>query len=439
MNSIRIILCLAVIVFLVGLAARAARADEVLVWNQVALDTIRGLRLTPPRATRTLAMVHVAIFDAVNGIDRVYEPYYVDKLAPPGACLPAAAAMAAYTVLGGLHPERRAQYDAALADSLAGIPSGPAKTNGKAWGQSVGEAILRLRQNDGADAIVPYVPSDEIGMWRPTPPAFAPALLPQWPFVRPFAMYTGDQFRVEPPPPLSSAAFAAAYDEVKELGRSDSEARTAEQTEIAFFWEDGAGSVSPPGHWQVIAQDLARRHRNDMLENARLFALLSIAQADGAISSWDSKYAYEHFRPITAITEDADQDGNPATELDPTWTPLIPTPPFPSYTSGHSTFSSVSARILARFYGTDTIAFAGASPDAQRWPTILPGVMRRWTSLSQAAEEAGQSRIYGGIHWQYDNQPALAVGRALGNFVFDNLLRPLECRRDRHDHHRSCD
>lgn len=438
MSSIRFILCLAATMFLLGLTVRTARADEVLDWNQVTLDTIRALRLNPPRATRTLAMVHVAIFDAVNGIDRVYEPYHVDQRAPPGASRRAAAAMAAYTVLVALHPERRAEYDAALDDSLDALGKGQDKDRGKAWGQTVGNAILRLRANDGEDAIVPYVPADEIGLWKPTPPGFAPALLPQWPYVRPFAMYTGDQFRVEPPPALSSDAFADAYNEVKELGRVDSESRSDEETEIAFFWEDGAGTVTPPGHWQVIAQNLARRFRNSLPENARLFALISIAQADAAISSWDNKYAYEHFRPITGITEDADRDGNPATERDPTWAPLIPTPPFPSYTSGHSTFSSVSARILARFYGTDKIVFSGASPDPQRWPDILPGVVRRWRRLSQAAEEAGQSRIYGGIHWQHDNQPALEAGCALGNFVFDNLLRPRKCHGGGHGHHRPC-
>ncbi len=438
MTSIRNILCLAIVILLVGPAGRKARADEVLAWNQVTLDTIRALRLPPPRATRSLAMVHVAIFDAVNGIERVYEPYHVEKGAPPGACPPAAAAMAAYTVLVGLHPTRRAMYDAALEGSLDAIPNGASKNKGKAWGQTVGKAILRLRENDGSDSIVPYVANDEVGRWRPTPADFAAPLLVQWPFVRPFAMYTGDQFRVEPPPALTSAAFAAAYDEVKALGRADSEVRTDEQTETVFFWEDGPGTVTPPGHWHVIAQGLARRFRNDLLENARLFALLGIAQADAAISSWDDKYFYEHFRPITGIAEDADEDGNPATTLDPTWTPLIPTPPFPSYTSGHSTFSSVSARILARFYGTDHIAFAGASPDPQRWPEILPGVVRRWNSLSQAAEEAGRSRIYGGIHWQYDNAPALEAGCALGNFVFDNLLRPRQCRQRDHDRRR-CD
>lgn len=434
MSSIRIILCLAIVLCLVGVTVRTARADEVLDWNQVTLDTVRALSINPPRAARALAMVHLAIYDAVNGIDREYEPYHVEKRAPPAASRRAAAAMAAYTVLVALHPGRRAQYDAALRRSMNAIRNGPDKHRGRVWGQTVGEAIVRLRKNDGSDWTVPYVPVDRVGYWRPTPPAFAPALLPQWPFVRPFAMYSGDQFRVEPPPEPWTDPFLDAYEEVKELGRSDSESRSDEQTEIAFFWEDGAGSVTPPGHWQVIAQGLAWRYRNSLLENARLFALLSIAQADAAITSWDSKYAYEHFRPVTAITEDAGMDDNPDTEADPVWTPLLPTPAFPAYTSGHSTFSSTSARILARFYGTDKIAFSGTSPDPQRWPEVLPGVVRRWKRLSQAAEEAGQSRIYGGIHWQYDNQAALEVGRALGDFVFDNLLRPRKCRRGHDDY-----
>lgn len=434
MSTIRIILCLTVTVLLLGWAARPARADQVLDWNRVTLDTIRALRLDPPQASRTLAMVHVAIFDAVNGIDRVYEPYHLDERAPPRASRRAAAAAAAYTVLVGLHPERRAVYETALARSLDGIRPGPRRDRGKEWGERVGNAILDLRRNDGADAIVPHVPGEEVGTWRPTPPAFAPALLPQWPFVTPFAMSRGDQFRVPPPPPLSGEVFADAFDEVSELGRADSALRTDDETEIAYFWEDGAGSVSPPGHWNVIAQDLARRFGNELLDNARLFALLGIAQADAGISAWDSKYAYDHFRPVTAITHDADRDRNPYTKRDPAWRPLLPTPPFPSYTSGHSTFSAAAARVLARFYGTDEIAFSGPSPDPHRWPDVLPGVVRRWERLSEAAEEASHSRIYGGIHWSYDSDAGREAGRAIGDFVFDNLLRPRRC--EGHDAHR---
>jgi hypothetical protein len=423
MTDLRFILCVTAMVALVGFSARAAWTDEVLSWNQVTLDTIRALRLDPPVATRTLAMVHVAIHDALNGIERVYEPYHVEQRAPPGASRRAAAAMAAYTVLSGLHPERRAEHDAALESSLRAIRQ-RGRDAGLAWGEAVGNAILRLRQGDGADWIVPYVPAEEAGMWKPTPPSFAPALLPQWAFVRPFAMYSGDQFRVEPPPDPSSDAFAFAFEEVALLGRRDSELRSDEQTEIAFFWENGAGSVTLPGHWQVIAQGLARRYHDGLLENARLFALLGIAQADAAISAWDVKHAYEHVRPVTAITEEADLYGHPDTGRDPAWISLLPAPPSPAYVSEHSICSAVSARILARFHGTDGIAFCGASPDPQRWPALLPTLVRRWQRLSQAAEEAGQSRIYAGVHWQHDNQAGLAAGRALGDFVFDNLLRP---------------
>ena len=239
-------------------------------------------------------------------------------------------------------------------------------------------------------------------------------------------MTHGNQFRVPAPPAFDSEEYAEAYAEVKDLGGVDSAARSADQTEIAYFWEDGPGTATPPGHWQVIAQQISGTFDNDMLENARLFALLSVVQADAAIVSWDNKYHYDHVRPYTAITSEAEFDGNDATEMDPSWFNLVPTPPFPTYTSGHSTFSGGSSRLLARFFGTDDIAFSAPSPDPQRWPDVLPGVVRSWTSLSQAAAEAGQSRIYGGIHWQYDNQHGLVSGRGLADFVFETLLRPVK-------------
>jgi hypothetical protein len=272
--------------------------------------------------------------------------------------------------------------------------------------------------------VVPYTPSGLLGRWKPTPPAFAPALLPGWGLVDPFAMKRGDQFRVPPPPDLTSMEYAAAYDEVKDFGEGDSAVRTADQTEIAYFWEDGPATATPPGHWMVIAQQFAEMFGTDLAENARLFALLGITQADAAILCWNNKYFYDIARPITSITEEGDVDGNPLTAADPTWLPLIPTPPFPAYTSGHSTFSGSSARILARFFGDDEIPFSAPSPDPQRWPLVLPGVVRSWPSLSAAAEEAGQSRIYGGIHWQYDNQQGLVSGRDLADFVFKKFLKP---------------
>jgi membrane-associated phospholipid phosphatase len=229
-------------------------------------------------------------------------------------------------------------------------------------------------------------------------------------------MTRGDQFRQPAPPPLTSAEYTANYLEVLRLGDVDSPFRTPDQSEIALFWNDGPGTNTPPGHWQDIARSLAEAQGNSLLENARLLALVTIAQADAAIVSWDNKYHWDNWRPYTAIHE-ADTDGNPITDPDTTWASFITTPPFPSYTSGHSTFSGSSSRILAHFFGTDGIAFSAGSDGT-------PGVTRDYTSLSQAAEEAGQSRIYGGIHWQYDNQGGLASGRALADHVFFDFLRP---------------
>jgi hypothetical protein len=290
----------------------------------------------------------------------------------------------------------------------------------------VAARILALRENDNWDLVVPYVPSGELAHWQPTPPAFQQSpLLPNWPLVTPWAMAGGSQFRVAPPPAYDGAEFAAAYNEVKSLGAIDSATRTEDQTIIAFFWEDGGGSVTPPGHWHVIAQSVAQDFGNDLSENARLFALLSITQADAAISSWDNKYFYDYVRPVSGIQLEGDLYGNPDTQADPTWLPLIPTPPFPAYTSGHSSFSGSSARILEQFFGTSQYAFCGESPDPHRWPDVLPGVVRCWSSFEEASSEGGQSRIYGRIHWQFDNQAGFEAGRALASYVYANFLSPL--------------
>ncbi|QDV32360.1 vanadium-dependent haloperoxidase [Tautonia plasticadhaerens] len=413
---------------LVLAATAAARADVVIDWNNVTLDTIRARRVPPPPATRALAMVHAAIYDAVNGIERTHQPYFVERPAPPGASPGAAAAAAAHQVLSALFPDLRDIYDAYLTESLAGVPPNAARNKGVAWGRFVGDRILALRRDDGADRIVAYEPSGEFGRWEPTPPRFADALLPQWPSVTPFAMRAADQFLPGPPPGPASLEYAIAFHEVKELGDLGSLTRTDDQTQVAYFWEDGPGSATPPGHWQLIAQQLAATFGTTPAQNARLFALLSLTQADAAIVAWDSKYHYDHFRPYTGITR-AEEDGNALTDADPDWAPLIPTPPFPSYTSGHSTFSGASAVILVRLFGD--IPISSPAPDPHIWPDRLldrkgAPVVRSWPSLSFAAEEAGRSRIYGGIHWQYDNIAGLESGRELAEFVFAYYLRPLE-------------
>jgi hypothetical protein len=402
---------------LLGLAA-PVRADVVLDWNKVALNAIRVDRTAPPKASRALACVHTAIFDAINSASGgAYEPYLVQPVeffAP--ISLDAAAAAAAHAALVDLFPAQKATFDAALATSLAAIPGGPEKTSGISWGESVAAQILTVRREDGSGNTVDYGAPTGANWWAATPPAFAPALLPNWPNVKTWAMTSGSQFRQGPPPSPLSHEYTVAFHEVVRLGRSDSTARTAEQTQIALFWADGPGTATPPGHWHVIAQGISQERHLGLLENARLFALLAIAGADAAIVSWDHKYNYNNWRPVTGI-QHADTDGNPATTADPAWTPLIATPPFPAYTSGHSTFSSASARLLALFFGTDQISFSTTSDG-------LAGVTRSFTRLSAAAEEAGQSRIYGGIHWQYDNQTGLTSGQALGEHVFFSLLTP---------------
>jgi PAP2 superfamily len=403
---------------ILGLAGAAlARADAVIDWNNVILDAIRSHRTNPPVATRSLALLHTAVFDAVDGIVGGYDPYFVPGPGPVGASPEAAAAAAAHTILSAVYPDTTDVFDAALAQSLAAIPDGPAKTDGVAWGETCAAAILALRQNYGSSLPAPYSAPEGAGWWVPTPPAFAPTLLPNWPYVTPWTMHSGSQFRVGAPPTLTSDEYRLAFDEVRLLGDRDHSLRTADQSQIALFWNDGAGTDTPPGHWQAIAQAIAAAESNALIDNARLFALISITQADAAIVSWDNKYYYNHWRPYTGIVH-ADTDGNPATAPDPAWFNFITTPPFPTYTSGHSTFSGSSSRILAHFFGTDDVAFSATSDG-------LPGVTRSFTRLSQAAEEAGQSRIYGGIHWQYDNQAGLSSGRALADYVFFNFLRPV--------------
>jgi hypothetical protein len=408
-------LCLALL--LAAALAAPSRADIVTDWNQALLNSVRAERTNPPRASRQMALVHTAIFDAVNGIGQTYSPYAVTVPAPDGASPEAAAAAAGYNVLVALYPTRQATFDTLYTAQLAAIANGDPKTIGIGWGEFCATITLELRSDDGSADEVSYESPDGAGWWIPTPPAFTPALLPNWPNVRPWVMASGDQFRGPAPPPINSAAYAAAFQEVARLGRTDSALRTADQTQIALFWNDGAGTQTPPGHWMDIARTVVSTRPQPLLESARLFALLGITVADAAIVAWDHKYWYNHWRPVTGIRA-ADTDGNPATSADAAWSSLIPTPPFPAYTSGHSSFSGAASRVLALFFGRDDISFTIGSDGT-------PSVARNFTSFSEAADEAGQSRIYGGIHWQYDNVVGLESGRALAEKAFYDYLVPL--------------
>lgn len=403
---------------LIMACARTSAADVVIDWNNQALQAIRTAKETPQRASRALAMTHTAIFDAVNSIDKTYQPYHSQVPVPVTTNRAAAAAQAAHDVLVSVYPAQSGVFDAALANSLSGIQDGQAKSDGVALGSIVAADIIALRSNDHAFDVVPYTPGSDPGDWRPTPTAFAPAQLPNWPLVTPWSMTSGSQFRnLEGAPALTSAEYTAAFEEVKSLGALNSVTRTEDQTNIAKFWLDGTGTSTPPGHFNRIAQTIAFNEGNSLTDNARLFALLNIAGADAAIMAWDNKYlgpTNSFWRPITAIRE-ADTDGNPDTVADPNWQPLAPTPPHPSYTSGHNSFAGAMLSTIAEFYGRDDIAFiatdeTGTVPD------------RAFASLTQAKDEVVLSRIAAGIHWRFDDEDGRAGGEALGRYVYQTQL-----------------
>jgi hypothetical protein len=382
-------------------------------WNTTLLDAVRTASSAPPLASRNMAMVHAAIYDSVNSISKKYSPYRVSIEAPAGASEEAATAAAAYRTLVGLYPAQAGKFDAALQSTLAKIPDGKAKQDGIALGQQVADQIISSRNTDGITKVVQYTPKIDLGSWMPTPPALAAALAPQWPQVTPFAMTSGSQFRPPGPPALEGAKYAEEVNYVKEIGKSDSLTRTPDQTDIAKFWGNAAGTFTPPGHWNQIAEKTATLTDQSLEDSARLFALLNIALADAAISCWDAKYEYNLWRPVTAIRQ-ADTDNNPNTTADPQWQPLLTTPPFPEYMSGHSTFSGAADAVMSSVFGSDF----GFVDRGDRSVNSL----RTYQNFSEAADESGISRLYGGIHLMSANVEGLSAGRNVGNYVVQNFL-----------------
>lgn len=415
MNLLYIVL----MILLVAAAPAQAQTDQVLMWNETALTAIRTVSTAPPVASRALAITHAAIFDSVNSIYGTYTPYKYQLTGYAGASAEAAVAAAGYNVLKQLFPTQEAyltnEYNTRMA-AIGGTQG--AKDLGESLGSTIANAMYNLRLPDGSSTAqsYPYTPTPGAGNWQPTSPA--PYLLPGWGQVTPFAITSNTQFfEKKDPPAVTSNLYAKAFNEVKSLGAKFNSSRTPDQTEIALFWADGPGTQTPPGHWNSIAQTVAQSKNTTLVENARLFALLNLAEADAAITAWNMKLEYDYWRPITAIRE-GDLDGNRKTVGDPNWEPLINTPPFPSYVSGHSTFSGAAAAILGEFFD-DKTTFASTSEG-------LLVVERTFERFSEAAAEAGISRIYGGIHWDFDNELGLKAGDALGDYIFDNFLTPLK-------------
>lgn len=389
------------------------RPDAVLRWNDEALDVIRREKTPPPLAARALALMHTAIFDSVNTIHQTHEPYRVRLRAVAEIDPIAATCMAAETVLAGLYPSRAGHFRSVSKEILDAISAGPARERGRTLGVYVARRLLEERRDD--DGKGEYRAPRAVGLWRPTPPDRLNALLPDWGETRPFGVRDKKAFRPADPPELTSHEYAKDFNEVKGLGGVDSSSRTADQTLIALFWNDGAGTCTPPGHWNLIAQEASYQQKLTLVENARLFALLNLALADASICCWECKFRFRLWRPVTAIHE-ADRDANDDTVPNTKWQSLLVTPPFPSYTSGHSTFSGAGAGILMGYFKRDDLAFSMGSDG-------LAG-RRKYRGFQEAADEAGRSRIYGGIHYECDNREGLKVGRAIAEEILKTRLVP---------------
>ncbi len=433
-------------------------SNAVLRWNAVALDAVAtdampgyGDQAGPTRTSRALAIVQLAVFDAVNSIDRRYTPYLMRRQFPRGSSIRAAVGEAAHDTLVRLYPKQSAKFDAALSKELAAITNEPAERLGLAAGQLAASRILAARADDGSNKTMTYQVALRPGAFYVYPGETA-ALTPQWGDVKTFAMKSARQVHPNPPPALNSLAYATAYQEVKDYGGdgvTTPTKRTAEQTVIGKFWGyDGTpGLGTPPRLYNQITRVLATQEKMDLTQDARLFALVNMAMADSGVSCWACKYDFAYWRPIRGIRqvgpagEDLN-DGNTLTTADPTWTPLgapctncAPgqtnfTPPFPAFDSGHATFGAAMFETLKNVIGRDKVTFTitsdeynGKNRDLDG--TIRPLIPRTFRSFSQATEENGQSRIYLGIHWSFDKVEGIKGGRAIADYVFSNYLRPL--------------
>ncbi len=411
---------LAVLSLAVAPLTRAAD-NAVLYWNDQALNAIRLARTPPPIASHHLAALHAAIHDSVVGITRTHRAWQGDATAPAGADMDAAIASAAYTVINALwgqaaNPEN---YRRAYDQALAAIPDGPAKADGVAFGKQVATAVLAVRAQSGWNKpIEGTFSSTEPGLWRETPPGFRPPVLPHWAKVVPFVMTSPEQFRAPPPPAVNSKQAADEMEQIARIGARDNADRTEYQTLAAPFWADDLGSATPPGHWNVIAQDLTRRHKLSTPDTARFFALLNLAMADAGITIWETKFHYRTWRPETSIRE-VTKEINPHATAHPDFIPLMVTPAFPSYISGHSTFSAAGSRLVERWFGTDDIEFTTTSDG-------LPGAVRTFKKLSECRDEIGMSRLWGGIHVMADNLEGQKAGIKIADYVFANALQPVK-------------
>jgi hypothetical protein len=408
----------AVVVLSTMMLSAPARADTVTQWNQIAGNALFADGQGAPALVH-LAMVHGAIYDAVNAIDGRYEPYLAAPRAKRWYSQDAAAATAAYRVLvdsdpalvlpehrAALAASAKAAYDAAL----AAIPDGRAKDGGVATGNAAADAMIAARHGDGRFGPFRFAVGARPGEWRPVLPMFVNDPGAWLKDVKPFLIPGPSQFGGPPPYDLTSRRYAREFDEVKTIGAMNSTTRTADQTAAARFW----GAANGVATWSALYRDIAEQHGGSLADNARLFAMLYFAAADGAMTVWADKAKYSFWRPITAIREAA-ADRNPRTAPDPNWLPLIANPPYPDHPSGLSSLSGASVRTLQAFFGTDDMAFGA---------TNTAGVTRSYTRFSQAVEEVVDARVWSGVHFRNADEQGAAIGERVARWQEDRFPQP---------------
>ena len=393
------------ITVVLALSATAARSDVIMDWNARA-DAIAVEKQLPnaPNA-RGQAMLHIAMFEAVNAIERRYAHYKLNLSADRAASREAAAAAAAYDVLLALYPDKKPDLDAALAGSLAGITDSEARSKGVELGKQAAAGIIALRTNDGSNIPEDYRPATTAGVYVPTTIPIESTSSK----IRPFAMNSASQFRAAPPPALTSETWTSDLNEIREIGGLASARRTAEQTTIARFW-----FFTGPRTYNTIVRQVAANRKMDLVDSARLYALTSIAGADAFIAVFEAKYTYNFWRPVTAI-RNADRTSNPATPREGSWQPLGMTPMHPEYPCAHCIVASAIATVLQHIAGNEVDEITLTSPTAA-------GVTRKWTRLQDYSDEVSSARIYAGFHYRFSAEAGKDMGKKIGDLVVTTLM-----------------